>query len=176
MAAPTFLQVLAAEVARMQTLHPERTGELARAHALIRMGAVCPTADDPETATVISSDGTTTYRVNGTCNCQAGQHGKPCKHLASWKLFQYIDRKLAAQAVLEPAPMRVDTTNSPAPLPEAAASLNLRVLISGHEVQMTLRGDTEAALLDRLHTLLKRQDIRPVPKPAPRSGQWRKRP
>ena len=35
MTAPTFIQVLKAEVARMQALHPERDGEIARAHALI---------------------------------------------------------------------------------------------------------------------------------------------
>jgi hypothetical protein len=63
------------------------------------------------------------------------------------------------------------------PLPEAAASLNLKVLFQGHEVMVTLRGDTEAELFERLQAVLKRPDIRPVPKPAPRSqGQhWKRR-
>ena len=42
MGALTFLDVLRSEVARMQSLHPEREGELARAHALILHGQVLP--------------------------------------------------------------------------------------------------------------------------------------
>ena len=61
------------------------------------------------------------------------------------------------------------------PLPEAPASLNVKVLVQGHEVQVTLRGTDEAALLGRLQALLTRQDIRPIPKPAPRTGGWQKR-
>jgi hypothetical protein len=90
MAAPTFLQVLTAEIARMQAAHPEREGELAHAHALILHGQVLPSADDPHTGQVLSSDGEKRYTVNGTCDCQAGQHGKPCKHLHAWKLYQYF--------------------------------------------------------------------------------------
>ena len=54
MRASTFLQVLKTEVARMQVLHPERLGELARAHALILHGQVLPSADDPQTGMVLS--------------------------------------------------------------------------------------------------------------------------
>jgi hypothetical protein len=61
------------------------------------------------------------------------------------------------------------------PLPEARASLNFKAMIGGYEVQMTLRDDTEGAILARLQVLLKRPDIRPVPKPAPRSGSWKQR-
>jgi len=64
----------------------------------------------------------------------------------------------------------------PTPLPEAPASLNVKVLVQGHEVQVTLRGTDETALLGRLQALLTRQDIRPIPKPAPRSGNWKRQP
>jgi hypothetical protein len=47
MAAPTFLQVLTREVARMQASCPEREGEFARAHALIRLGMVTPSPTIP---------------------------------------------------------------------------------------------------------------------------------
>jgi hypothetical protein len=66
------------------------------------------------------------------------------------------------------------TAPAPAPLPEAPASANVRVLIAGHEVQVTLRDTDETALLARLAALLKRADIRPIPKPAPRTGAWTK--
>lgn len=169
--APTFTQVLAAEVARMQHLHPEREGELARAHALILHGMVLPSADDPDTGQVLSSDGHKHYNVNGTCDCTAGQHGKGCKHLHAWRLYKYVSKKVEAQAVPEPTDIVVDNKNSPAPLPEAPSSANVRVLISGHEVQFTMRGTSDEAVLTRLQALLKRSDVRPLPKPQPR--RWR---
>jgi hypothetical protein len=156
----TFLQTLKAEVARMQSLAPEREGEFARAHALILNGQVLPT-EDPETGMVLSSDGEKRYEVNGTCNCQAGQHGQGCKHLQAWKLYKFIRRKVEAQP-------------TPPALPEAPASVNLKVLIGGHEVMVTLRDADEGALLTRLQALLKRQDLRPIPKPTPRSGNWKR--
>jgi hypothetical protein len=60
------------------------------------------------------------------------------------------------------------------PLPEARASLNVKALVCGFEAQITLRGDSEEDLLQRLQALLKRSDIRPVPKPVPR-GNWKQR-
>jgi hypothetical protein len=171
MAALTFLETLKREVGRMQAAHPEREGALARAHALIMHGMVLPSADDPATGSILSSDGEKRYTVNGVCDCQAGQHGKPCKHMQSWRLYQYIARKVEAQAT--PEDVSVDTKTLP--LPEAPASINLKVLIGGHETQITLRDSSETRLLDRLHTLLKRQDLRPLPKPAPRTGNWKPR-
>jgi hypothetical protein len=93
----TFLQMLSYEVGRMQAAHPEREAELARAHALILHGMVVPSPDDPATGQVLSSDQQTTYHVNGSCTCPAGQHGKDCKHQHAWKLYQYIQGKFASQ-------------------------------------------------------------------------------
>lgn len=168
----TFLQTLKAEVARMQSLHPEREGELARATALIANGMVAPSADDPATGQVLSSDLNTMYSVNGVCSCQAGQHGKMCKHRQSWLLYQHVMKKTQAQT--PPEVLHAGIKNSP--LPEARASLNFRAMVGNFEVQLTLRDDTETAILDRLQVLLKRQDIRAMPKPAPRSsGNWKQR-
>jgi hypothetical protein len=161
----SFIETLKAEVARLQAGHPDRADEIGRANALILQGMVSPT-DDPTTARVLSSDGTRQYEVNGRCNCQAGLHGKSCKHTQAWKLYQHVLKKHGSPRVsVEPI----------SPLPEARASLNFKAMVSGFEVQVTLRGDTEEDLLKRLQALLKRQDIRPVPKPAPRSGSWRQR-
>ena len=44
MSTPTFIDILRSEVAKFQTLHPEREGELARAHALILHGQVLPSS------------------------------------------------------------------------------------------------------------------------------------
>jgi hypothetical protein len=61
------------------------------------------------------------------------------------------------------------------PLPEAPASVNFRAMLRGFEVQITLRDQAESALLVRLDALLKRQDLRPIPKPAPKTGTWKGR-
>ena len=148
MAASSFLQTLTREVARMQAAHPEREGELARAHALILHGMVLPSADDPSTGQVLSSDAQTTYSVNGVCSCQAGQHGKGCKHLQAWKLYQYITCKLH---VSTPEGL---TSSDTVPLPESPASVNVRVVVSGREVQWTLRDHDEARLAKRLDPTL----------------------
>ena len=178
MTAPTFLQTLKYEVGRMQAAHPEREGEIARASALISLGMVTPSADDPATGQVLSSDMTRTYHVNGACDCSAGQHGKDCKHQHAWKLYRHVEKKVASRMPKDatfPPRETPDTSQAPG-LGEAPASLNLKVLIQGHEVQVTLRGTDEAQLLTRLQTLLKRSDIRPIPKPAPRqSGGWKQR-
>jgi hypothetical protein len=130
MSAFTFLQLLSAEVARMQTLHPEREGELARAHALILHGQVLPSADDPETGAVLSSDLSKTYTVNGTCDCQAGAHGKECKHRQAWKLYRYIQGKVEAQepaSTIQTAPDTSAAPPVPTGLPEAPASVNCHI-------------------------------------------------
>jgi hypothetical protein len=141
---------------RMQASHPEREGELARAHALILHGMVVPSPTDPATGQVLSSDAQTTYTVNGTCSCQAGQHGKGCKHLQAWKLYQYVAGKVSA-----PEPPTV-------PLPEAPASASVHLTIAGHDVLFTMRDHDEASLLARLQTVLEQY---PVPTEPPRSSQ-----
>lgn len=170
MSAPTFLETLTREVGRMQMAHPEREGELARAHALILHGMVVPSPTDPDTAQVLSSDGQTMYHVNGVCDCTAGLRGKDCKHLHAWKLYRYIAGKMAERKCDQDTPGNVDTQS----LPEAPASVNLRAMLGGFEVQITLRDRDETALLARLQDLLKRPDVKPVPKPAARTGNWKK--
>ena len=175
MSASTFLDTLRMEVARMQAVHPEREAELARAHALILHGMVVPSPDDPETGQVLSSDGQKVYHVNGVCDCDAGQH------VHGWRLYQYVQRKLDAQATQtaqEPlsAPQTpVDTSAAvvaSTPLPEAPASVNVHILLEGRQVQLTLRDTDETRLLQRLAAVLQQY---PAPaKPAtqgPKPGQ-----
>jgi hypothetical protein len=164
MAALTFLDTLRIEVARMQAAKPEKLGEIARANALILNGQVVPCAEDPQTALVLSSDGKTQYHVNSHCDCEAGQHGRACKHMSGWKLYQHIAKKVEAQGQPEqPYPPTVE----PQPLYEAPASVNLKVLVHGHEVQWTLRGHDKAQVFERLASLLSRSDVRPLPAARP---------
>jgi len=150
-------------VARMQALHPEREGELARAQALILHGQVVPSPTDPATGQVLSSDAQTTYHVNGTCDCQAGQHGKGCKHQQAWKLYQYVASKVEA-----PAP----PLSAPATLPEAPASVNVHLTISGRQVQLTIRGHDEGEVLTRLEAVLERYPQPQSTTKATQSQDW----
>jgi hypothetical protein len=54
----------------------------------------------------------------------------------------------------------------PAPLPEAPASVNVRILVQGRDVQVTLRGTDETRLLARLETLLSRYPVPEASTPA----------
>jgi hypothetical protein len=170
MAAPTFLQVLAAEVARMQTLHPDREGELARASALILHGMVVPSPEDPATGQVLSSDAQTVYHVNGTCDCRAGACGTMCKHRQAWQLYQFIAGKVEAQpTVVQPSPETVETQ----PLYEAPASVHCHIMIDGRQVQLTLRDRDEGRLLARLQAVLKQYPApQPMVEPASQGEGW----
>ena len=61
---------------------------------------------------------------------------------------------------------------TPAPLPEAPASVNCYITMAGgHQVQVTLRGVDEAAVLARLETLLQRFPVAPPAASAPVHGE-----
>jgi hypothetical protein len=180
MAALTFLDTLRYEVGRMQALHPEREGELARASALILHGMVVPSPTDPDTGQVLSSDAQKVYHVNGSCDCSAGQYGRDCKHQHAWKLYQYISKKQAPAPVvpdvIEPWPDNdpeeaPEPQPAPVPLPEAPASVNVRVTIAGREVQWTLRDTDEARLAERLEALLRRYPLQSPPQAPASQGK-----
>jgi hypothetical protein len=179
MSTPSFLDTLRLEVAKFQATHPEREAELARAHALILHGMVVPSPADPETGQVLSSNGQKVYHVNGVCDCDAGQHGRGCKHVHGWRLYQYVQRKLDAQTpqmAQEPTSASQTTgdtsaaVDAPTALPEAPASANVRVTIAGRECQITLRDADEGRLLSRLEALLQRFPIEKASSPPQNRG------
>jgi hypothetical protein len=158
MSAPTFIDLLRGEVARMQTLHPERLGALSRAHAAIVEGHVVDTGDG--NGKVLSRNGHTWYTTNGTCACTAAEFGKPCRHLQAWKLYQHIAKKHAQTIAPAPSPEVIPPASAPlgeapAGLPEAACSANCYVMIAGRQVQVTLRGTSEDEVLSRLEKVLR---------------------
>jgi hypothetical protein len=84
-----------------------------------------------------------------------------------------FDNGLAAWALATPAPddpstpgMRLDP-----PLPEAPASVNVRVQVAGREVQWTLRDTDEARLAARLEALLARYSVLAPPPQVTSQGQ-----
>lgn len=136
-------------------LPQELHGNLERAHALVRHGHVWMD-EDGKHAQVLSSDGTTWYVVNGNCTCMGVAHAPNglCKHRLAVGLYRRASELLATSSACGPAP-------AAAALPEAPASANARVLIAGHEVQLTLRDTDEERLLVRLAALLARYPAAP---------------
>jgi hypothetical protein len=167
-----YREVLASLVQKTQTRFPDLNGRLTNATKLALMDDVELHGDG--SATVASaSDPTRHYHITqGTCTCRDWAHAP--EHLCQHRLAAGLVRKAHELLPQDPAPDGLGSADT-TPLYEAPASLNLKVLIGGHETQITLRDSSEARLLDRLHTLLKRQDLRPLPKPAPRTGNWKPR-
>jgi hypothetical protein len=164
MSARTFAEALRVETAMLQAQHPTRENEIARACALIANGQVVPMADG--TARVLSStDATVWYDVTAAaCSCPDAQYRKVhCKHLSAWKLYQHIQHQV--DTAPPPVPLDVTPTALPPgpglPLPEAPASVNVRVCVGGRDVQITLRDTDETRLLERLTTLLERYPVEP---------------
>ena len=169
MSAPSFTEVLAAEVATLQAQHPILAGALDRAYTLLVTGAVFP-LDDGCTAHVRSqSDPTVSHLVNGTCDCKGAQyHAAPCAHRLAFRVYHRTVERLTVDPEERWEP--VAGPEEPAPLPEARCSVNVRLVVHGREVQITLRGDEEAEVLARLEAVLERYPA-PPKLPAQPQGQ-----
>jgi hypothetical protein len=160
-------------------------GRIESAVKLVLMGDVFPQPD----GTVLvgsSSDAMRSYTLQGqTCECRDYVYGKEiegwCAHRIAAGIAKRVGELLpVVPEVVEPWPDNdpetepqsppVETepvvgmpTTAPAPLPEARSSMNATVLISGHRVQITLRGHDELEVLARLETLLARYPVEQAP-------------
>lgn len=132
-------------------LPAELHGHLERATALVLHRHVW-LGEDGRHAQVLSSDGQTWYRVNGACTCMDAPKAPQgyCKHKLAVMIYKRAAELLAASAGSASPPPAA------AALPEAPASVNARVLIEGHDCQITLRDTDEERLLVRLAALLAR--------------------
>jgi hypothetical protein len=135
----------------MARLPKESHAHLERAHALVIHRHVFPT-DDGRHAQVLSSDGARWYPVNGHCTCMDATRAPQglCKHRLAFGLYRRASELLASSTCGVAAPAQG------AALPEAPASVNVRVKVGGHECQWTLRDTDEARLAGRLEALLTR--------------------
>ena len=139
--------------------------------------------DDGSILVGSASDPGKTYRLVGhTCECQDFTRGQApegfCQHRIAAGIFKRVQQLLAQPAVpvepqMVPEPFPDNDPGDPEPvatpaLPEAPASVNVRVTIAGREVQWTLRDTDEARLAVRLEELLQRYPL-PQPAPAPTS-------
>ena len=149
-------EVVATVSAKAKVALPEANGRVEKAEQLVLNGDVALMADG-KARVASQSSGTTEYVVcNGVCECKDFQHAPygQCKHKIARGIF------LRASALVK---ARVDAT-APA-LPEAPASANVRIVIDGREVQVTLRDISEGQLMARMARLLKT-----YPTPAPQTA------
>jgi hypothetical protein len=148
-----FREMVATVAAKAKAILPEQTnGRVESACKLVLQGDVEPQADG--TIWVGSSDPARVYTLEGTkCTCTDFSQGKApqgwCKH----RIAAGIAKRVGEMLVALPAPPIAAPTT---PLPEAPASCNVYVTISGHKVQVTLRDSDEGRMLDRLQVLLDR--------------------
>jgi hypothetical protein len=181
-------ETLASLAEKTKSKLPALNGRIEKACRLVLHGDVELHPDG--TAMVNSlSDATRAYQLaQGVCQCR--DWGQAPEHLCAHRLAVGFLRKAnsllqVAEDVQAPRKPQAPTSppsetpsmalvhDAPTALPEARASLNFKALIGGYETQITLRSDTEEELLQRLQALIKRSDLKPVPKPAPK-GNWKR--
>jgi hypothetical protein len=156
----TFLHALQVEVATLQAQHPILADAIDRAHALLLDGKVCPLEDGKSAVVGSSTDPPLSYTVNGSCPCAASQFNDTlCKHRLEFVLYQRICDRLAEETECYTVDLDPEEVMPPAPLPEAPASVNVRLVVGGREVQWTLRDTDETRLALRLDAPLARYPV-----------------
>ena len=175
----TFRETVAAVAEKAKAALPTAiNGRLEAATKLVLLHDVMPQADG-SILVGSSSDAMKSYLLTGqSCECQDFTRGQApdgwCQHRIAAGIHKRVGELLPPQPVvpdiLEPWPDNDVEEPPPAPvpqpLPEAPASCNVYVMISGHKVQVTLRDGDEQRMLDRLQILLDRY---PAPQVAPQA-------
>jgi hypothetical protein len=171
----TFRALVADVAARAKARLPEAVnGRIESAARLVLLHDVTP-QDDGSILVGSSTDPLKTYRLEGTtCECQDFTRGQApegwCQHRIAAGIQKRVEELLAAQAEDQHYPGKLE---SHPPLPEAAASVNVRLRLFGHECQLTLRDSDESRLLLRLEELLAHFEVPQASRePQDRSKEW----
>ena len=165
---------LAALAEKAKTALPALNGRVEGAVSLVLAGDVELHSDG--TATVgSSSDASKAYPVAASCRCP--DIGRAPKGLCRHKLAAVMALRLQeqghspVQAQDAPVVPEAAPTAAVRTLPEAPASINVRLVIDGREVQLTLRDTDEARLAERLTALLAHYPVAQAPPSQPPSTQ-----
>jgi hypothetical protein len=170
---------------------PECTGRVDSAVKLVLAGDV-ELLDGGQARVASQANGTTQYFVvNGTCECRDFVKAPSgwCKHRIAAGLAKRVAARLrapgdapanghapaptaaqAARAAAAPTAAPSPAADAPAgqpapapPLPEAPVSVNVYLELGGRQVQLTLRGTDERAVLARLEAVLQRFPLPATP-------------
>lgn len=187
---PQFFATVTKTAACASKKMPDAEQRIIRAASLVLNGQV-RAHTVRSTAWIVASESRQDIEydvVENVCTCDDyARHNRPCKHIISVWLYRRVEQRLAELAlpsvctlpvdqdgtpcyavqddcIHEPATVPgVPLATAPTALPEAPASVNVRITLHGREVQWTLRDSDEHRLLDRLEALLQRF---PVAQPA----------
>jgi hypothetical protein len=187
MTTSTFRETVALVAARAKEKLPEAVnGRIEGAVKLVLSHDVA-VLEDGTIEVGSSTDALKVYHLIGvTCDCKDFTDGKApggwCRHRIAAGIDKRVRELLPLAPPVEPWPDNdtppqsppVETaalpagvsptaTATPAPLPEAPASVNVRVTTQGREVQWTLRDSDEARLAQRLEKLLAQYPVAQAP-------------
>jgi hypothetical protein len=162
-----FRETLATLADKTKAKIPALNGRVEKALRLALAGDVDAHADGSATV-YSSSDPTRRYElIEGVCPCRDWEQAPA--HLCQHRLAAGFVRKAATmraqspQEETEPAPVAtVAAPVAPVGLPEAACSVNCHVMVAGRQVQVTLRGTSEAEVLSRLEQVLQKYPVLPA--------------
>ena len=132
---------------------PQCNGRVEKAVQLVLNGDV-ELLPDGKAKVASQSNGTTCYFiVNGTCECKdfAKAPSGWCKHRLAYGMYKRASALVKAKVAQYES---TETHRCETLLPEAPASVNVRLTLGGREVQFTLRDTDEQHLLERLEKLL----------------------
>jgi hypothetical protein len=156
-----FRETLATVASKARAALPVETQT--RLDAAVKLVLLGEVQHEPDGAITVGSctDPMKTYRLVGkTCECQDFVYDKApggwCKHRLAAALDRRVREHGAAHDEIPEEPAPVPVPKPTEPLYEAPASVNVRLPIGGREVQLTLRGTSEDAVLDRLERVLQR--------------------
>jgi hypothetical protein len=182
---PRFQDILDLMTKRARTAMPSAGDRIDKARELVLGGHVTP--QDNYVFKVRSySRPEIAYLINGNCRCEESVFtpGSWCLPNIAIGLYRRTRGALQtlepeAAATPDPAQPTVEactpaqgTSCHPQPvpqLPEAPASVNVRLVLHGRDCQMTLRDSDEGRLLDRLAALLQRFPVEASPAPVAES-------
>jgi hypothetical protein len=165
-----YREMLGSLAQKTQARLPELNGRVARALKMALVGDVVLHPDG--SATVASaSEPTRQYAIiDSVCTCR--DYERAPRHLCCHRLAAGFVRKAGELA----QPVQGDNCHLETPLlPEARASVNVRVTIGGRECQLTLRDHDEARLLARLAKVLEGYPLAERPAgqaPASQGKDW----
>lgn len=143
---------------------PACNGRVEKAAAIVLAGDV-ELLEGGKAKVASQSNGQTTYFVvNGTCKCRDFPKAPSgwCQHRIAAGMAKRVTS--LATAKLDAVANGQATPAQPfAALPEAPASVNVRLTLRGREVQLTLRDADEDRLLARLDAILQRFPVAAKP-------------
>jgi hypothetical protein len=145
-----------AEIAeRAKATLPQCNGRIEKAVQIVLNGDVELLSEGKAKVASQSNGSTSYFLVNGTCECKdfAKAPSGWCKHRLAYGMYKRASALVKSKLDQYTS---TETHRCETPLPEAPASVNVRLTLGGREVQITLRDTNEQHLLERLEKLLQR--------------------